>query len=217
MSHSQRPWWLWASKSHKLTTTVREESTPAGPLYTVRGEPVIQGLTWLVWGPLSALVVILALTGLAIVFEARAQSLLVKAMFILAFLGLPPVVWGGTIVFVNRISGNYLQAEREAEALESRIQLDLKRDRLQFSRNDTSSVMTFPFKQINQVKVTEAIGGRGSDAVCLALETEQGRVILLDDRLGTEAQKYDLAREIQAALTRYSTTVPHQKGDGHVS
>ena len=89
----QRPWWLWASKSHKLSTTVREESTVTGPVYIIRGEPIIQGLTWLVWGPLSALAVIIILTGLAIVFEAKEQTLLVRALFILAFLGLPAVAW----------------------------------------------------------------------------------------------------------------------------
>ncbi|MCB0210540.1 MAG: hypothetical protein KDJ52_14475 [Anaerolineae bacterium] len=211
----QRPWWLWASKSHKLSTTVREESTVTGPVYIIRGEPIIQGLTWLVWGPLSALAVIIILTGLAIVFEAKEQTLLVRALFILAFLGLPAVAWGLTIVLVNRLSNKYLQAEREADAQECRIQLDSKRGQLHFSKNDTSSEMTLPFSQIHQVNVAEPIGVRGENAVCLALDTEQGKIILLNENLGTEAQKFDLAREIQNSLRQYATTV-RQTGDGHL-
>lgn len=214
MSQPRRPWWLWASKSDKLLSTVKEERTPVGPLYIIRGEPILQSLTWLIWGPVSALIVIIILTGLAIVFKVNEQSLLIKAMFVLAFLGLPAVAWGGTIVLVNRLSNKYLQNEREADAQECRIQLDTRQNRLCYRKNTTSSELTLPFSQIQQVKVTEPIGGRSSNAVCLALDTDQGKFILLDEHLGTETQKYDLAREIQTSIKSYATTINHT-GDGH--
>lgn len=101
MSQARRPWWLWASKSDKLLSTVKEERTPVGPVYIVRGEPILQSLTWLIWGPVSALIVIIILTGLAIVFKVNEQSLLIKAIFVLAFLGLPAVAWGGQLCWLT--------------------------------------------------------------------------------------------------------------------
>lgn len=214
MSQSGRPWWLWASKSNKLLSTVREERTPVGPVYIVRGEPILQSLTWLIWGPVSALIVITLLTGLAIVFRVNEQTMLIKAIFVLAFLGLPAMVWGGTIVLVNRLANKYLELEREADAQECRIQLDVRQNQLHYRKNTTSSELTLSFSQIQQVKVIEPIGGRSSNAVCLALETDQGKFILLDEYLGTETQKYDLAREIQTSIKSYATAINHS-GGGH--
>ena len=58
--------------------------------------------------------------------------------------------------------------------------------------------------KIQQVKVTPAIGARDRNAMRLTLRADQGVIVLLDEALGTQTQKIDLAREIQDALQRYS-------------
>ena len=55
----------------------------------IQGKPVVQGLSWLVWGPVGALVIITILTSLAVISDIKEQSLIIRALFILVFLGLP--------------------------------------------------------------------------------------------------------------------------------
>jgi hypothetical protein len=200
VSGYQRPWWLWVNKPGAFTTTVQEEATPQGQRYTIRAEPVIHSLAWLVWGPLAGLGIIILLTGLAIGLQVREQSLTVRALFVLAFLGLPALIWIATVVGVNRLAARHLGAEREAEAQSAQLRLDPAAGVLYYRANSTAPEMALPFERIKAVKVTEPIGARYSSAVCLALETDQGKVILLNETLGTEAQKFDLAREIQTAM-----------------
>lgn len=200
----QRPWWLWVNKPGTFTSTVREETTPDGQCYTIRGEPVIHSLAWLVWGPLVALGVIILLTGLAVGLQVREQNLTLRAIFILAFLGLPALAWITTVIGINRLSTRHLGLEREAEAQMAQLRLDPAARILYYRTNGAAPELALPFKQIKAAKVTEPIGARHSSAVCLALETDRGKVILLNESLGTEAQKFDLAREIQTAIEQAS-------------
>jgi hypothetical protein len=62
---------------------------------------------------------------------------------------------------------------------------------------------TVAYASIRQAKVTHPIGGRSHQALLLTLETEHGPIILLNESLGTSAQKMDLAHEIQQVLKDY--------------
>ena len=66
MTRYQRPWWLIVNRSGGLKTTVQEETHPGERIFVVRGEPLIQGLAWLIWGPVAALVVVGILVWLAV-------------------------------------------------------------------------------------------------------------------------------------------------------
>ena len=66
MAQYQRPWWLIVNKTDKLTTIIREEAHLGERIFVIRGEPLVQGLAWLIWGPGAALLVVGALIWLAI-------------------------------------------------------------------------------------------------------------------------------------------------------
>src|SRR5262245_47984751 len=85
----RRPWWLIVNKSARLITTVQEERKPGERVFIIRGEPLVQGLGWLIWGPVGALAVILLLAGLAIAFGINERGWGIKAIFVVAFLALP--------------------------------------------------------------------------------------------------------------------------------
>jgi len=206
MTDYQRPWWLLVNKSTGLISTVQEEGEPGRRVLIVRGEPLIQGLAWLTWGPVSALLVVLLLAVLAIMFKAEEQSTVMRALFIVAFLGLPAVAWIGTVIVSTRLSDKYLRAERQAERQECIIQLDQNRGQLSYQATGQHQETIVAFEDIHQVRAAHAIGGTDGASVRLVLDTDRGVVVLLNESLGTQAQKVDLAREIQAAIDLY--TVP---------
>ena len=137
MSDYRRPWWLLVTKTKGLITTVREESRPGERGFIIRGEPLVRGLAWLIWGPVGALVVISILTGLAIAFTINEQLLLVRISFIAAFFWIPAITWGIITIIVNRLSAKHLAAERQAEAQECLIRLNQERG--EFFYQSTSS------------------------------------------------------------------------------
>lgn len=196
----RRPWWLVVNKSAKLLTTVREEVRPGERVFVIHGEPLVQGLGWLIWGPAGALVVILGLAGVAVAFEINQQGWGVKALLIVAFLALPAVVWAGVALLVNRWSARHVQAERQLETQECVIRLDQQRRELSFCTTAQPTEIKLPYEQIRQAKVAHPIGGRDGMTVQLMLETLQGPLIVLNEALGTLNQKMDLAQEIQQAL-----------------
>jgi hypothetical protein len=51
--------------------------------------------------------------------------------------------------------------------------------------------------------VAPPLGERDGRKVCLILEIEGGRVILLDETLGTQTQKADLAKEIESSVKAF--------------
>lgn len=205
MKPHRRPWWLLVNKTTGLLTTVREESAPGERGFIIHGEPIVRGLAWLIWGPVSALVVIAIMTGLAIAYQVNQQSLLVRVLFIGAFLWLPAMAWGIITIVVNRLSGKHLEVERQADAQECVIRLN--HDRGEFFYQTSTSPQTeekLAFENIRQVKVTKAIGARDGKSLRLVLDTDKGPIVLLNETLGTQAQKTDLAREIQQSLDHYA-------------
>lgn len=205
----RRPWWLIVNKSAQLITTVQEETRPGERVFTIRGEPLVQGLGWLTWGPAGALLVILILAGLAAGLGISQQGWGLKAVFIVAFLALPALAWGGVALAMTRLSAKFVQAERQAEAQSCLIRLDQKQGELFYQNSAQGAVLAY--QQIRQVRVTHPIGGRDQQALLLVLETEHGPVILLNESLGTQNQKMDLAHEIQQALKDYAANknIPH--------
>lgn len=204
MSNYRRPWWLLVNKSARLITTVHEETKDGERVFIIRGEPLVQGLAWLTWGPVAALIVILILTGLAININVQSQGGGTKFLFVAAFLLFPAVAWAIATIVANRLAAKEVIAEREADAKECLIRLGLSTGEFSYRTGDSGQEKNLSFEQIQQVKVTPAIGARDRNAMRLTLRTEQGAIVLLDEALGTQTQKIDLAREIQDALRRYS-------------
>lgn len=203
MSHHQKPWWLIINTSHHISSTVRDESRPGERIFVVRGEPHVQGLTWLACGPISALIVIGGMVGLAVSYGVREQGILAQIAFIAAFLVLPALAWGVSVVVINKASKKYVQAIKEAGTQECLIRLDQKKGLVSYRLAGASREEQLPYTYIEGVKATPAIGAKSSTAMNLTLQTEDGPIVLLPEALGTQVQKVDLAREIQASLDRF--------------
>jgi hypothetical protein len=203
MSKYQRPWWLLVSKSAGLITTVQEESGPNKRVFIIRGEPLVQGLAWLIWGPVGALVLITILTGLAMSLNVRQQSGIFRILFVVAFLGLPGLAWGIVTIVASRLSKKHLQAERRAEAQACIIRLNQQQGQFFYRTPASPTEEKLAYHQIHEVNVTPAIGARDGKSMRLTLDTAQGPIILLNELLGTQAQKVDLAHEIEASLKKY--------------
>ncbi len=207
MSKTQRPWWLLVNKPTGLVTTVREKTAPHEHTFIIRGEPVVQGLAWLTWGPVAALLVVTLLTGLAISNNIRDQGGNTRILFIAAFLILPALAWGLTTIITNRLADKHLQAERKVETQECVIHLNHKRGEFAYRTSASSSSVKdyekkLTYDQIIGVQVTSAIGDRDGRLMRLSLDTTHGPIILLAENLGTSAQKDDLAQVIETALGR---------------
>ncbi len=205
MSNYRRPWWLVVNKSGGLVTTVQEEANPGERIFIIRGEPLVQGLTWLVWGPVGALLAVMLLTWLAITFNIKAQSWATRGFFIIAFLGLPALAWGSVALLLPYLSQKHLRAERQAAAEECIIRLDQKHGAFFYQTTKYPTEKEVAYKHIHRVRVAPTIGGQDVKAMHLILETNEGPVILLSGALGTVSQKNDLAFEIQQALEDYSS------------
>jgi hypothetical protein len=164
---------------------------------------VVQGLTWLTCGPIVALLVIAILTGLAILFDLRERENIYRVLFIAAFLGLPALVWGVTIVVANRLSASYLAAIKQAESQECVITLKHRQGILSYKTPQTSEVYQIPYQQIQQAHVIPAIGAQDGTSVYLAVETDEGTIVLLSELVGSQAQKADLALEIETSIQNY--------------
>ncbi|MEW5957823.1 MAG: hypothetical protein AB1801_08885 [Chloroflexota bacterium] len=203
MSDFRRPWWLIVNKPAGLTSTVREESGPGRRIFIIRGEPLVQGLVWLTWGPAAALIAVVLVVGIALAINVKTQPTAIRGLVIAAFLGLPALAWGATALALARLSAKYLQAEREAATQECVIHLNQTQGELTY-RTAAKPERKLAYHDIHRARVTHPVGSQNSQAVQLTLETTAGPIILLDEMLGTQVQKIDLAHEIQQALAAYA-------------
>lgn len=203
MSSYQKPWWLIVSISQQITSTVRDESRLGERVFVVRGEPHVQGVTWLVCGPISALVIIGGMVGLAVALGVKEQGLLMQILFIVAFFALPALAWGVSVVLVNRASKKHVQAIKAARTQECLIRLNQKDGVLSYQLAGASTEEQLAYTYIESVKATPAVGAQSSKAMNLTLQTEDGPIVLLSEVLGSQVQKVDLAHEIQASLNRF--------------
>ena len=203
MSSYQRPWWLIVNKSTKSVTTIRDESTPGRRRFVVKGEPVVQAVTWLTCGPAAALGIIAVLTVIAVAWNVQSQSAVVRALFIGAFLGLPPLFWGITVVLANSMAIKHLEAIRTAESQICTITLNQRDGTLNYQNSRQNQDTVIAYHQIQRVYVTPAIGATDGTQVYLALETDEGALVLLDEALGNHNQKADLSLAIETAIKKY--------------
>jgi hypothetical protein len=163
---------------------------------------MVHGWNWLIWGPLVALLILTLLTVIAIVTNIKEQGFGVKALFVALFLALPVIGWVVTSLITHRLAEKYLEAERDAGKRECLIGLQPRQGELSY-RKEAGAEERLRYEDIVEARVAPAIGERDGKKVCLMLEIEGGRVILLDETLGTASQKADLAREIEASLKDY--------------
>jgi hypothetical protein len=203
VSEYRRPWWLLLNKGAGLVTTVQEEAKPGEQSFIIRGEPLVQGLAWLIWGPVAALLTILVLTWLAVTLNIREQSGTMRVFFIGLFLIIPALVWGGVILMMAQLSKKHVQAIRQAEAQSCTIYLRQRAGELLYQTSAPPTEGKVAYQHIQQAKVTYPIGERGGQKTLLTLKTDEGPLILLNENLGTPAQKNDLAQKIQYALETY--------------
>ncbi len=201
MTQYQRPWWLIVNKTDRLITTVQEEAHPGERIFVIRGEPSVQGLAWLIWGPVAALLVVGVLIWLAISLDISAQSGAVRALVILGLLILPALAWGVVGLVLHILSQKHLQAERQADLQECFIRLDQKQAALFYQTTVHPTEEKIPYREIQQVRIAPTIGSQDIKEMRLLLETENGPIVLLNEKLGTLSQKNDLAQEIEQTVT----------------
>jgi hypothetical protein len=128
------------------------------------------------------------LVGAAIVMQATEMPALGKAGFIAAFLGLPALAWGLTIVLANKLSAPHLAAIRQAQTRRAPSRWDRGRGQLLYSP-DSVSEERLQFTQMRRVYVAPGIGARDVSQVCLVVETDFGPVILLNEAFGQPGPK----------------------------
>jgi hypothetical protein len=122
------------------------------------------------------------------------------------FLGLPALAWMGVTLLLSRLSQRHLEAERQADSRVCVIHLCRDTGELCFRTNNQTEEQRLPYHKIHQAKVTRPIGQRAGQNVRLTLDTADGPVTLLDESLGTQIQKTDLANEIQKAIKTHPAT-----------
>jgi hypothetical protein len=201
MTQYKRPWWLIVNKTDSLTTTVQEEAHPGERIFVVRGEPLVQGLAWLIWGPVAALLVVGVLIWLAISLDVRAQNGAVRALVIVALLILPAIAWGVVALVLHLLSQKHVRAEGQAGLQECLIRLNKKQAALFYQTTTHPTEEKIPYTEIQKVRVAPIIGSQDIKDMRLLLETDDGPIVLLNEKLGTLSQKNDLAQELEQTVT----------------
>lgn len=204
MSEPRRPWWLFVSTSAGLETTIQEQTGPGEHTFTIRGEPAVRGLAWLIWGPLAALLAVFILTLLAVGLGVREQPAWVKVVFVGLFLVGPALAWAGATLVAIQVSKTPLAAIRQARSQTCTIRLNQREGVLSYKVTPAPAETHIAFADIQQAKVTHPIGERDGKKTHLVLHTDEGTLILMDETLGTTTQKIDLAQKIQEALVAHS-------------
>jgi hypothetical protein len=192
------------NKPQGLVTSIADQSRPGTRIFVVRGEPIVQGLAWLTCGPVAALLVIAALTGLAIAANSQTQTVLVRIWFVAGFLALPALAWGITIIVANRLSATYVAAIKQTETETYTITLRQTEGLFRYESSVSEQPIELRYEQIHRVHVTPAIGAKDIKSVNLTLETADSTLVLLNEKLGSHAQKTDLALEIENSLKKYA-------------
>ena len=185
-------------------TTIEDEVKFGEETYIVRGEPVIQGLAWLVWGPVGAVAAVACVAVAAVMFSVQDQSGLVRAVFIALFLLLPAILWGGLTVLVMQRSKPYLEAVRQNESQTCLLYLNQKQGLLTIKSAPSAPEQQIAYQDIQQATVTFPIGEQDGNRSRLTLQTINGSLILLNEALGTRLQKQELAQKIQHSLAAHA-------------
>jgi hypothetical protein len=204
MNDYKRPWWLIVNKPPGLTTTVSEETSPPHRIFTVQGQPLIQGLAWLTWGPAGAVLTVAILAVAALALNVKEQSMLARGIIIAAFLILPALVWGAVTMAMTRLARSHLQAEQAADRQSCVIRLNQNLGQITIESNAEGRNFSLAYADVRQARLTPVVGAKNLNASQLTLETVSGPIIVLPEALGNQAQKADLANIIQTALQSYT-------------
>ncbi len=204
MNDYKRPWWLMVNKPPGLITTVSEETSPPHRIFTVQGQPLIQGLAWLTWGPAGAVLTVTILAVVALMLNVKEQSMLARGIIIAAFLILPALVWGAVTMAMTRLARPHLQAEQAADRQSCVIRLNQNLGQITIESNAEGRNFSLAYTDVRQARLTPVVGAKNLNASQLTLETVNGPIIVLPEMLGNQAQKADLANIIQTALQSYT-------------
>ncbi len=204
MRHYQRPWWLVVNKSAHLNTTIEDDAHPGERIFLIRGEPLVQGLAWLIWGPVAALLTVGLLVWLAVSLEVSRQPWNIRGLMILLFLFLPAIAWGGVSLAAHLLAQKHLQTERHATRQECMIRLNQKQNALFYQTTAHPSEEQIPFAAIQRLRIAPALGSEDIKKTRLLLETDEGPIVLLNEQLGNFSQKKELTQEIEQTLAAYT-------------
>lgn len=201
-----RPWWVISIKTEGLVSTVEEQTKPGERRFIIRGQPGVRDLSAVTWGPVAALMTAFLFAALAVALNMPSLPWVIRAPFIFGFLAAPALAWGAVTLWTMRQSTHHIQAERDAHSREYSITLKTERGELVYTTpTHPEAHIVIRFDAIQQAKVSHPIGGRVGHDLRLTLDTVDGPFTLLDETLGTQAQKTDLAHEIQAALDDFAS------------
>ncbi len=200
-THYQRPWWLVVNKPWGLVTTIEEEVKAGERTFIIEGEPLIQSLAWLTWGPAGAMAMVILLTAIAIGGQIREQAWSVRGLFIMAYLVLPALAWVGQVWLIQRLAKKHLEAERQAERQECFICLNRAKRELVYQTTAQPQRQYVSYDQIRQVKISSA-NSSNETALRLCLDTLDGTITLLPEKLGSRPQKIELAQQLEQAMSQ---------------
>ena len=199
MTTKYRPWWLFAMQMSLLDTTIREDHHPDKKRYIIAGKPVIKNLSWIVYGPVFAVLAVLVVGALSWALAINRQDATLRLIFV-CFLALSPALaWAVMGAVMNKVSQRYLDAEVEAKKQRVEIELDLATRALQ---KDNEFPISFDdiedFKLVSDSGVYYTPGENSVTIVNLIANTRQGKVTLLPKALGSLKQKLQIISELEA-------------------
>ncbi|OQY44209.1 MAG: hypothetical protein B6242_13205 [Anaerolineaceae bacterium 4572_78] len=195
----KRPWWVLAVQMPVLKTTIHEYHRQQK--FVIMGEPIIQSLTWIVYGPLFALSSIVIYTVLAWNFEVNTQSLALRLSASCAFILVPMIAWFVGAFIMSKITEPYINRQIKANIQHVEITIDFTKDILQLNKNKA-----IPLENIADLQL---ISDRGEiyshDAeynplLNLIMTTDDEKITILSKELGTRLQKLDLLNKLEKLL-----------------
>ena len=201
MKQVQRPWWALALQMPALDTVLREDHHADEKRFLIEGKPVLKSLTWVIYGPILAVIAVIASGYYVWAFDIRAQPTPAKLIAVCGMVLLPLMFWftGGGLV--NKLVVRALNQAAESGCQAVTLTLKLTEQILQINQ-----AQTFSFEQISGFKLISDSGlyydperAEGMQ-MNLVLETDQGAVVLLPKELGSVSQKLQLLGQLQALI-----------------
>lgn len=201
MNSTQRPWWVFAMQMPLFDTTLQEDHRPGQRTFTVYGRPVAHSLHWITYGPLCAVIALVAVGAAAWGFDARAQDGPVKLVAACALGGVPALAWlAGGLVF-GRAGRAVLDRLAGEQAQRVEITLDLQTRTLRVNHGPPLSWSDIgEFKLVSDAGLYYTPEEPSGSMFNLMVDTAQGQLELLPKELGNVRQKLQLAGRLQALV-----------------
>lgn len=202
MKNYKRPWWLLAAQMPLLETILKENHTPTQKRFTIIGKPILKSLSWVVYGPLTAVVIIGLFAILALMIDIQNQVGFTKWAFA-CFMGLTPFAgWlGGSILF-SKISQLYLDREIEDKTETVEITADLETKTLHIT-----TLPSFAFEAVESFKLMTDAGiyYDAEETIMLlfnvVMNTTSGQYTVLSKDMGNIKQKQQLISQLEAIIS----------------